>query len=114
MIAKNEDAFSSCIETCQQCHNICLQTALTHCLKMGGQHTAEEHFRLMMNCAEICQVAANFMLSQSSLHHAICSACAKVCEACAKSCEPILDMQECALVCRKCADSCAEMAKNAA
>lgn len=101
----------SCIEVCKQCHDICLQTALTHCLQMGGKHVKEEHFRLMINCAEICQTSANFMLSNSSVHGAVCAACAEVCDACAESCESIGDMNDCAQTCRRCADSCEEMAK---
>lgn len=101
-----------CIEACKQCHDICLQTALTHCLRMGGQHVEEEHFRLMINCAEICQTTANFMLSGSSLHGAICTACAEVCDACAESCERIGGMDECVQACRHCAESCEDMAKT--
>ena len=98
-----------CIEDCKQCHDICLQTAMTHCLPMGGRHVEQEHLRLMMNCAEICQTAANFMLSDSSLHGAVCTACAEVCDACADSCEQLDDMDACAQACRHCAESCEAM-----
>ena len=101
-----------CIEACRQCHDVCLQMALTHCLRAGGKHTEEEHLRLMINCAEICQTACNFMLSNSSLHGAVCGACAEVCNACAESCERIGDMDECVRACRHCADSCEDMAKT--
>jgi hypothetical protein len=100
----------ACIDACQHCHNICLQTAMTHCLRMGGQHVEEEHLRLMINCSEICQTSANFMLSHSSMHNAICAACAQVCHACQASCERIGDMDECVQACRMCADTCEAMA----
>lgn len=99
----------ACIEACQHCHNICLQTAMTHCLHMGGQHVEEQHLRLMFNCAEICQTSANFMLSQSALHSVVCSACAQVCHACQASCERIGDMDECVAACRACAEACDAM-----
>jgi hypothetical protein len=45
-----------CIEACTECHHTCLQTAMTHCLQVGGSHTSSpDHFTLMLNCAEICQ-----------------------------------------------------------
>lgn len=100
------------IEACQQCHNICLRMALTDCLRAGGKHVEEEHFRLMINCAEICQTAANFMLSASALHGVVCQACAKICSACADSCEQVGDMDDCVQACRRCAETCEAMAGN--
>ena len=101
-----------CIQECQNCHNICLETTI-HCLEMGGEHISSEHIRLLTDCAEICQISANFMLRASDLHTSTCSACAEVCERCAQSCEQFTDdemMQECAEACRSCAQSCHEMA----
>ncbi|HEY3698590.1 MAG TPA: four-helix bundle copper-binding protein [Spongiibacteraceae bacterium] len=103
-------SMQTCVENCQRCHSICLGTALTHCLQKQGAHTEPEHFRLMINCAEICQTAANFMLSHSPLHNVVCAACAKICDACAQSCEKIDAMDECVAACRACARSCKEMA----
>jgi hypothetical protein len=99
----------SCIDACTECHATCLQTAMTHCLEVGGAHVEPEHLRLMINCAELCQTAANFMLSNSPLHAAVCAACAQVCDACAASCERIGGMERCAEICRRCAASCATM-----
>lgn len=101
-----------CIEDCKQCHDLCLRTAMTFCLQEGGKHTEQDHFRLMINCAEICQTSANFMLSNSPFHGAVCTACADVCAACAESCEQIGDMDECARICHVCAQSCGEMAQT--
>lgn len=100
----------SCIDTCNRCHQICLHEAMTHCLDSGGKHVSPEHMRIMMNCAEICQTSANFMLSNSTLSHQLCEVCAEVCDACARSCEEVGDMDECVKACRKCAESCRQMA----
>lgn len=108
-IAMNQ-AMQQCIEACEECHRICLQTAMNHCLESGGKHVEPEHFRLMLSCAEICQTSANFMASTSPLHQRLCEVCAEVCEACAKSCERIGDMDECVQACRRCAESCRRMA----
>ncbi|ODT86183.1 MAG: four-helix bundle copper-binding protein [Nitrosomonadales bacterium SCN 54-20] len=103
------DAMQQCIDACEECHRICLQTAMTQCLETGGRHVEAKHFRLMMNCAEICQTSANFMLSRSEFLQ-VCSVCAEICEACAESCEKIGDMDACAKTCRQCAESCRRMA----
>lgn len=100
----------TCIQNCTDCHNVCLQMALCHCLEMGGKHTEPHHFRTMLACAEICQTSANFMLLGSDLHRLTCGACAQVCEACAQSCEQVGAMEECVQACRRCAESCRQMA----
>jgi hypothetical protein len=102
----------NCIKACTECSTICRDT-VTYCLQMGGEHARPEHIWLLMDCAEICQTSAHFMMHQSPLHHATCRACAEVCERCAEDCERLGDdqvMQECAKVCRRCAESCRKMA----
>ncbi len=103
-----------CIQNCLDCHNVCLQEAMNHCLEAGGKHTEPAHFRLMMNCAEICQTSANFMLSGSDLHTLTCGVCAEVCERCADDCERVGEMDECVQTCRRCAASYWKMAGAAA
>jgi len=109
------DKMRGCIDNCQTCHSICLETAV-HCLGMGGEHAAADHIRLLWDCAEICQTSANFMLRGSDLHAHTCGACAEVCERCAESCARMADdkqMQACAEACRRCAESCRMMAMGA-
>jgi hypothetical protein len=100
----------ACIEACSHCHQICLQTAMKHCLETGGKHVAPDHFRLMMSCAEICQASANFQLIGSRFQHRLCEICAEVCEACAADCDALGGMDECVEACRECAVSCRQMA----
>ncbi|MBV9866147.1 MAG: four-helix bundle copper-binding protein [Abitibacteriaceae bacterium] len=99
-----------CIQNCLACHKTCLQRAMNHCLETGGKHTEPAHFRLMINCAEICQTSANFMLSGSDLHRLTCGVCAEVCQRCADDCERVGDMEECVQACQRCAASCRQMA----
>jgi len=101
---------STCIDNCTNCHEVCLKTAMNHCLLVGGKHIEPEHFKLMLDCAKICATSADFQLSRSAFSAHVCSLCAEICEACADSCEKVGDMDECVAVCRKCAKSCAEMA----
>jgi hypothetical protein len=97
------------IKACLDCHSTCLQMAMGYCLERGGRHVEKKHLRLMLNCAELCQTSANFMLSDSPLHGRVCGVCAEACEACAKSCEEVGDMRECVEECERCAKSCRTM-----
>jgi hypothetical protein len=105
------DDMRGCIENCLDCHSICLET-ITYCLGQGGTHAEAAHIRLLLDCAEICQTSANFMLRSSDLHGRTCDVCAEVCERCAQDCEQFGDdvtMRACADMCRRCAESCRQM-----
>ena len=104
-----------CIQHCLDCHSICSET-ISYCLGHGGRHVEAAHIRLLLDCAEICQTSANFMLRASDLHGRTCEVCAEVCERCAQDCEQFGDdaaMQACAEMCRQCAESCRRMATMA-
>ena len=104
-----------CIQNCMDCHRICVETA-AHCLQMGGEHAAARHITTLLDCAEICQTSANFMLRGSMFHGRTCAACAEICEQCAQACEQMggdAQMQACAEACRRCAESCRQMATMA-
>lgn len=110
MYTTTDQTVQSCIDACDNCYKTCMQTAMMRCLESGGKHVEAEHFRLMMNCAEICQMSTNFMLSGSRYSSQICTVCAEICEACAGSCEQLGDMEDCVNACRDCAESCRNMA----
>jgi hypothetical protein len=112
--AMNEQ-MQSCIQECLDCHRVCLET-ITHCLEKGGRHAEPDHVRLLMDCAEICQTSANFMLRGSDLHPMTCEVCAEVCAECADDCERFegdAQMQNCAAACRSCSEMCQTMAEEA-
>ena len=105
-----------CIQECLSCHSICT-TTVNHCLGMGGEHASPSHITTLLDCAEICQTSANFMLRGSPLHNRTCGVCAEACERCATECEQMANgdqqMLDCARACRSCAESCRQMAKMA-
>lgn len=103
----------SCLEACQRCHAVCLQTSMQHCLEVGGKHVEPEHFRLISACAEVCRTAAALMLIGWEHHGAQCGICAQLCEDCARDCERIGGMEECVAACRACAKECRTMAIRA-
>lgn len=103
----------ACIQSCRECLSECQETLYGYCLEMGGEHVEKEHVRLMTDCIQVCQTAADVMSRRSTFHAALCDACAEICDACAESCEQIGDerMRRCAEICRRCAQSCREMSK---
>lgn len=106
-----------CIDNCQNCHEVCLET-ISHCLETGGEHASADHIKLLQDCVQICQTSADFMIRGSEHHALICGACAEICEACAEECEKMATgdgadfMRRCAEACRKCAESCRRMSSG--
>lgn len=107
-----DDEMQKCIQLCQDCQALCIQTVM-HCLKIGGHHAAPEHIRLLLDCAQMCETTAQYLLRGSSLHERICGLCAEVCQECAEGCERIATgdqlLKRCAELCRRCAGSCEHM-----
>ena len=105
---------SACIQACLDCYRHCQHTALTHCLEMGGEHVEPDHFRLMMDCAEICDTSADFLLRGSERHPETCRICGDICKRCAEECMRLAGnddaMLRCADFCVACAESCTAMA----
>ena len=100
-----------CIDNCTDCHRICTEAA-AYCLDEGGEMAIPAHIRLLLDCAQICQTSADFMLRLSDHHVMICRVCAEICEACAQAClqfEQDEEMAQCARICTQCATSCREM-----
>lgn len=104
----------TCRDLCAACAQTCRHTLFRHCLQVGGEHATADHVRMMMDCAEICQTAADFMDRGSPFHAGVCSACAKVCRACADSCRKLDGMEACVAACERCETSCGDMARTAA
>lgn len=94
-------------QDCLDCYTTCLKT-IGHCLQMGGEHAGEPHIKLMMDCAEICQLMASFLVRGSTSYSRINVICAEICEQCATNCEQMMgedtQMRACAEACRRCAD----------
>lgn len=102
------DEIQICIQNCLRCAQVCEQT-IQHCLRRGGHHATPDHIRLMQDCAEVCQLAANFMSRDSYFYPKTCETCAVICLACFIECERMADdqiMRQCAETCRRCAESC--------
>lgn len=112
-----DDEMKKCIQLCQDCHALCTQTVL-HCLKLGERHAAPDHIRLLLDCAQICETTAQYLLRESSFHERICGLCDEVCRQCGENCMQTAGDDElvkrCAGMCRRCADSCERMSHKVA
>ncbi len=94
------------------CQAMCHSMALVHCLELGGPHARPQHLRLLLDCAEICSTAADFIGHKSQFHTQLCALCVEICETCAEDCEKLGRMDDCVIACRDCADWCREMART--
>lgn len=106
------EELQECIEECMNCHAACTMT-IQHCLAVGGLHNEINLVGVLLDCAEMCQTSANYMLRGSPYHVITCAACAELCRACAEACRSVEDdeqMAHCADVCEECARSCEAMA----
>ena len=107
------DSMQEGIESCLNCHAVCTMTA-QHCLVTGGEHADVNIVGVLLDCAEICQTSANFMLRGSPFHPITCAACAELCRACEEVCRSLAgdeQLDDCAELCAICADSCEAMAQ---
>jgi hypothetical protein len=108
-------AMQQAVTEAMTCHRICEET-ITHCLHTGGRHADGDHIRLLLDCADICRTAADFMTRGSRFASAISTLCADICEACAADCATFHDdstMDACVEACRRCAQTCRQMARAA-
>jgi len=110
---RTHDEMQECIEECLNCHAVCTMT-LQHCIAIGGDHTEVNLIGILLDCAEMCQTSANFMLRGSPYHVVTCAACAELCRACEEACRGVAgdeQLTHCGDVCAACADSCDRMAR---
>ncbi len=98
-----------CIQNCHNCYNACLQTAAKY-QQSGKQNEQAVYMRLLLDCADICQVSESFMRRQSERSGYICGICAQICEECANHSDQMGET-DCANACRNAAWSCGQMAK---
>jgi hypothetical protein len=104
-------SIQKCIQLCTHCHEVCLET-LSDCLRRP-EHVAPSHIRILLDCSEMCQTSANFLIRNSDVHRQACAACAAACLACASSCSQFVGdeaMKRCLEACRQCAEACSELA----
>jgi len=108
----NSDEVREGIQDSIDCYQTCTETTL-RCLTMGGKHAESKHINLLMDCAKICNINADFMLRNSTYYPQTCGICADICDECGDDCDKFEEdfMKECASTCRRCAEACREMTR---
>lgn len=97
-----------CVRRCEDGHRICLEV-LAYALRMGNSYATPGIIGVLMDCAEICRITADFTLRGSERSGVLYSLCIDMCEQCAKRCDEFGEddrMTACSDICRACADSC--------
>ena len=104
------------IQNCEECHGICTEITV-YGIRQGGNYADPDHVGLLLDCAQMCALSADFMLRLSHYNGRVCDACSAICRRCADSCERVgpadTRMKQCTDVCRRCAESCRRMAEAA-
>jgi len=100
------------IQHCLDCRSSCWNT-VTYGLQKGGNHAEQAHIRLLLDCAEICETSANFMLRTSPLHPRTCEVYDRVAAPKDLRIGDDAQMKACADICRRCAESCRQMSNVA-
>jgi hypothetical protein len=100
------ERFATAIEAATDCHQACIE-ALSYGLQQKGESAHLLHSRLMLDCAQVCDVTRDMMLRSSDFAHQMAALCAEVCERSAASCDRLGEgMDTCAGACRRCAEAC--------
>jgi len=109
----HQQQFESCIKACYECADAC-DTCSTACLQEDDVKMMARCIALDIDCAQICRLAAGFMVRGSERASAVCQACASVCELCAEECgkHAMQHCQDCAAACRSCAEACRRMSSH--
>lgn len=101
-----QDQMQDCIQDCLNSHSTCTDGAMS-VLNQGGK---PDFVRLLLDCAEICQTAAHFMMRDSELQGYVNEACSEVSTRCAERCF-LEGMTDCGNACRATANSTEQMVK---
>ena len=80
----------ACISICQACHSNCLTAALSMSSQKGGAYLRPAHLRSLMNCNELRQTSAHYLITESPIHHHLSKICSELHDAYAIDCEELL------------------------
>lgn len=94
-----------CIDALQACYAVCMRSVSYGYVKESGP-LQEEHVRLMIDCAEMCQTAANFLIRESDHYLRICREAAEICKDLVSSCEGVDGMEGILSICDECVSAC--------
>lgn len=89
------------------CYGICMDT-LNYALEKGFDYANSRVLKLLLDCADICQVTSTFMFPNSNPARRVAEICSLVSDNCADVCDEFKDdaqFQLCSKICRRAANS---------
>jgi hypothetical protein len=101
-----------CLKACKTAAEVCNETFHYSFGHLKDGHTSHARaVELLIDCQDICTLAAAWLSRQSELMAISCAACGEVCTACAEECKKHEDQQlkECVEACLACEKSCRAM-----
>jgi hypothetical protein len=110
--AATDPSLLACIEACNDCHRALRGFAREGARSGPGSPGDRTMWRLMLDCAEVCEATATFLRAGSVFTPQLAEACLHLCDECAAACEaaaPTTAMDACAAACRRCAQACFAM-----
>lgn len=99
-----------CITSCEKCRAACIR-AVTQSLELGGEYARREHIRLLLDCAEICQVSVNFLLRGSPSAGYFCSIGGRLCDRYVRNYKGLGGLDECVVACENAAVLCHKLGR---
>lgn len=108
--SRMEQMVQDCITSCEKCRAACIR-AITHSLEVGAEHARQEHIRLLLDCADVCQVSANFLLRGSPSAGYFCSIGGRLCDRYVREYKGLCGLEECVAACETAAALCHRMGR---
>lgn len=99
---------------CLECFRACSE-AMAHTIDLRRQHWEHEHYRILLDCIDVCKTTAGFLIRQSDYYKDICSVCALICKETTKCCQEFGNdpfMLKAGDIASKCAKSCLALTQN--
>jgi hypothetical protein len=112
IITNTTDKYQKCIDACTRCAQACLE-CIKMCLNEPDAAARKGCISMLMECACICKMSAEFMAMDAMHAKDLCRLCATICEKCAQDCKMFKDDHcvKCANECNACANECKTMSK---
>lgn len=95
----------ACIEAFQTCEQLCLRTLPFVCNEISRPLQADL-VRVILDCAEMCRLAANFLVRDSEHYIRVCREASEICGDLATHCEAVEGLGGLHSVCDECVAAC--------
>lgn len=110
---KMNNGMQQAIENATACATSCLES-INYCSRKRGKYAEPSRLGLLLDCARICEITADYMLRKSPFYGILCELSAEICEQTARSCSEFPAdgmLKDCTQKCMACTVSCREIAK---